>query len=80
MSDLFDDWTRDAKGKYIDWTQPPYYVNGVLNVLLPDERDISSETISKRITEYSKLTRRSLARRNKNAPGAMNSPGRQKKS
>jgi len=74
-SDLFDDWTRDADGNYVDWRKPPYYVNGVLNVMMEHEEFISSPDISKRITEYMQLTRRAMSRRKENAPRAQTQRG-----
>lgn len=67
MGDLFNDWTKDQDGNYIDWTKPPYYVNGVLNLTLPHEWGLSAEEVSKRIGEYMKLTKRAMSGKNKNA-------------
>lgn len=56
------DWTRDADGAFIDWTKPPYYVGGVLNLLLPgeDAGKMPRETWQKRNAEYMKLTKRRM--------------------
>ena len=67
MPDLFDDWTRDQDGKYVDWTKRPYYRNGILNVRLAHERELSHDEITRRLGEYMKLTKRAMSRRNKNA-------------
>ncbi len=75
MADLFDDWTRDQAGKHVDWTKRPYYVKGVLNVVLPHERELSHEEISKRIGEYMKLTWRQLKGKNEDAPRAQTQRG-----
>jgi len=61
-------WTRDTEGNYIDWTQPPFYVRGVLHFMLPGETSIDFETLGKRTQEYMKLTRHRMTRRNKNGP------------
>jgi len=62
VSDLFDDWTTDADGNYVDWTKPPYCVNGVINLKMAHERELSMAEISKRNQEYMKLLRRSMSR------------------
>lgn len=66
-------WTRDKDGNYIDWTMPPYYVNGVLTLILPGERDVDPDVLAKRRVEYMKLQRRRLK---KKAPGV--APGADK--
>ena len=60
------DWTRDEGGEFIDWTQPPYYVSGILNLVLPGERNVHPDILSKRRVEYVKLQKRRLK---KKAPG-----------
>lgn len=58
---LADTWTRDDDGNPIDWTQPPYKVGGVLNLILPgeDHRDSGMESeISKRLFEYCLIVRK----------------------
>lgn len=56
------DWTRDADGNFVDWTKPPYYVGGVLNLRLPgeDAGKMPRGTWSKRNQEYMKLRKRSM--------------------
>lgn len=69
MPDLFNDWTRDHAGNFVDWIKPPYYVNGHLNLLLPHEIEISYEQLTKRNGEYLQLTYRKMGFRNKDAQG-----------
>lgn len=56
------DWTRDQDGNFVDWTKPPYYVGGVLNLLLPgeDAGKMPRETWCKRNEEYMKLCKRRM--------------------
>lgn len=54
------DWTRDENGGFVDWTKPPFYVNGILTLLLPGEAHADPDTLSKRRHEYMKLQRRRL--------------------
>lgn len=68
-TDLFEGWTRDQAGNFIDWTHKRFHKRGVLNLKLPHETDISAAEITKRTQEYMKLTMRALRRRTKNARG-----------
>ena len=67
-ADLFGGWTKGRDGKYIDWTKPPHYVRGVLNLVLPGEEDVSEAVLRQRREEYMRLTKRRMARKTKNAP------------
>src|SRR5882672_2382604 len=51
------DWTRSADGKYVDWTKPPYYVGGVLRLVLEGEDPelVAGAVAQKRIHEYYRL-------------------------
>ncbi len=64
---LESDWTRDAAGEFVDWTKPPHYVGGVLDLVLPgEERDrMPRSEFVKRTDEYMKLTKRTM----KKGPG-----------
>ena len=53
-------WTKDVNGAYVAWNQPPHYVNGRLNLLLPGERYILASELAKRRREYLRLARRAL--------------------
>lgn len=59
---LASNWTRDAGGDYVDWTEFPYYKNGVLVLLLEgeDPARLSAEIFTQRIREYCLLARREL--------------------
>lgn len=56
------DWTRDADGNYVDWTKPPHYVGGVLDLVLPgEERDrMPRAEFTKRREEYLRLRKRQM--------------------
>jgi hypothetical protein len=58
-------WTVDAQGNYIDWTAPPYYVDGVLNLALPGESvgTMPRAVHIQRTEEYMKLRRRQMKKR-----------------
>ena len=62
------DWTRDQDGNFVDWTKPPHYVGGVLDLVLPgeDRGRMPRDTFLKRNQEYMKLRRRSMK---KKSPG-----------
>lgn len=57
-------WTRDAKGKYVDWTRPPHRQGGRLNLVLEGEdvTRLPRGELSKRRREYMSLARRHLRR------------------
>ena len=59
---LASDWTRDSDGNFVDWTKPPHYVGGVLNLNLPGEEPgkMPRAEHSKRLDEYMKLAKRRL--------------------
>ncbi len=60
-----DNWTRDAQGNYVDWTNAPYRQGGNVSLLLEgeDPATLSIETITKRLQEYCSLARRTLKAR-----------------
>ena len=61
IRELLPDWTRDADGELVDWTQAPYYVNGILDVHLPGEdKFLRPDVISKRVEEYTLITRKKM--------------------
>lgn len=53
------DWTRDAAGKPVDWTAPPYRDGGRLSLVLAheDPRALEPGTLRRRIAEYYWLAR-----------------------
>ena len=54
------EWTKDADGNYIRWDEPPHYVDGILNLLLPGENHLTVNELRKRRTEYLKLRWRDM--------------------
>lgn len=58
------DWTVDASGHFVDWTQPPYTEPGssIHHLVLEGEdyHNISGSEMQQRIHEYMKLARRQL--------------------
>lgn len=72
------DWTRDADGNFVDWTKPPHYERGILNLVLPGERLVSPEVLSRRRWEYVQLTRRRMSRRKDDAAGPAQSSRRRR--
>lgn len=65
MSGASSDWTRDAAGNYVDWTQPPYREGAILRLVLIGEeawRLPPAERI-KRIQEYYLLVRREMKKK-----------------
>lgn len=60
MSVSETNWTRDAGGEFVRWNEPPYYVGGILNLLLPGEDRPSDDELRKRRSEYLKLQRRAM--------------------
>lgn len=63
MSASKTNWTRDADGKPIIWIRPPYYVNGVLNLVLPGEDMVSINELAKRRNEYLLQQRKRMAQK-----------------
>lgn len=61
-----DNWTVDASGHYVDWTQPPYTAPGsqTHDLVLPgeDRHKIEDSELEKRRAEYMKLVRRNMDR------------------
>ncbi len=64
MSDSRSNWTVDASGHYVDWTQPPYTEvgSGIHDLVLAGEvrHKIGDVEFSKRTHEYMLLARRQL--------------------
>ena len=60
------DWTKDQLGEFVRWNEPPYYVGGLLTLILPGEDLISHTELSKRRGEYLKLCWREIRRRRAN--------------
>ncbi len=56
-------WTKDAAGEHVRWNEPPHYIDGVVNLLLPGETCLSPPELSKRRREFMKLQRRDLKRK-----------------
>jgi hypothetical protein len=52
--------TRDAAGRVVDWTRPPYRVGGLLRLVLEgeDPQKIPSAVSLQRICEYYRAARR----------------------
>ncbi len=65
---MASNWTTDADGNYVDWTQPPHYVDGVVNLLLPGESGIEIDELAKRRLEFIKLRLREIRRNKKPGP------------
>lgn len=51
------EWSKDKNGSAVDWTAPPYFVRGVLCVLLEGETAIAVSVEGKRMGEYFALVR-----------------------
>ena len=60
-------WTVDASGHYVDWTQPPYTEpgSGIHDLVLAGEvsHKIGESELAKRRHEYLLLARRQLRKR-----------------
>ena len=54
------DWTKDADGEFVRWNEAPHYVDGLLNLVLPGERDLQPAELRKRRHEYLKLRWRDM--------------------
>ncbi len=63
-------WTKGADEHYIVWNQPPHYIDGVVNLLLPGEHSLAPGEMSKRTREFMKLQRRDLKRRKNDGPAS----------
>ena len=63
-------WTRDAQGNKVRWNRPPYYVRGVVNLVLPGEQLVNMATLSQRRAEFMKLQREDLQRKKIDGPGS----------
>ncbi len=59
--------TLDADGREVDWTAPPYYVRGVLTLLLPgeDPRKVTDAVEWQRAAEYLRQRKRAAPRRSR---------------
>lgn len=64
---MASNWTVDASGHYVDWTQPPYTEpgSGTHHLVLDgeDTHKIGDSELEKRRHEYMLLARRQLRRR-----------------
>lgn len=61
-SDQPGQWTKDAQGNFVNWLNPPHYVGGVLDLVLPGEERgrMPRAVFRKRSEEYMKLRKREM--------------------
>lgn len=58
-----ENWTRDQDGEIVNWTEPPYYVNGVLDLHLAHEDGfLREDVLRKRLYEYMAIWRNRFAK------------------